>query len=154
MEIRVPPQIRSRLIEVLRKAGRCETGGILMGELLAPNCFRISDFSVSSKGGFANFVRSLVHALEPLKRFFERTGHRYRKFNYLGEWHSHPSFVTEPSARDIKSMLQIVQDPDVRATFAVLMIIRLGESEPIESSVTVFVPGGTVFQADLLWETS
>jgi integrative and conjugative element protein (TIGR02256 family) len=152
MEISIHPQVRSKLIEVLRKSGTFETGGILMGECLAPNRFRITELSVSPKGGFAHFVRSLVHALDPLRRFFERTGHQYLRFNYLGEWHSHPSFVPEPSDRDLQSMLQIVQDPDVGATFAILLIVRLRNRTILEGTVTVFVPGGAVFRADLLWE--
>jgi integrative and conjugative element protein (TIGR02256 family) len=152
MEIRVPSHIRSELIEVLQKAGGRETGGILMGECLTPNRFRITEISVSSKGGFAYFSRKLVHALDPLRRFFERTGHQYQRFNYLGEWHSHPSFVPEPSTHDLQSMLQIVQDPGVGANFVILLIVRLRDAATIEDTATVFVPGGTMFRAELLWE--
>jgi [CysO sulfur-carrier protein]-S-L-cysteine hydrolase len=152
MEIRVPPEIRSKLIETLRKAGMREAGGVLMGECLAPSRFRIADLSIAPRGGFARFFRNLAHALDPLRRFFDRTGHQYRKLNYLGEWHSHPCFLPEPSACDLQSMLKIVEDPEVGATFAVLLIVRLENAEDLEGTATVFIPGGAPFRADLVWE--
>ena len=152
MELRVPPKLRSKLIEALGTAGEHETGGILMGECLAPNCFRITDLSVSSKGSFAHFVRSVLHTLAPLRRFFDRTGHQYRRFNYLGEWHSHPSFLPEPSGPDVQSMREIVQDSGVGANFAILLIVRLRDRATIEGTATAFLPEGTHFRMALLWE--
>ena len=153
MEIRVEPRIQSKIKEALRKAGRREIGGILMGECLAPNHFRVSDLSTSARrGSFSNFIRSLVDALEPLRNFFVRTGYQYKRFNYLGEWHSHPSFVPVPSASDIQTMLEIVRDPQVGATFAVLLIVRL-DSDRLKGSATVFPASGAAFRACLIWET-
>jgi len=152
MELRVPPPIRSKLIEVLGRAGKREIGGVLMGECLGPGCFRIVELSVSPKGGFARFFRTLIQALDPLRSFFDQTGHRYRKFNYLGEWHSHPSFTPEPSSIDVGSMLQIVNDPDVGANFAVLLIVRLKDRATVEGTATVFLPKSGMFRALLLWE--
>jgi len=49
-------------------------------------------------------------------------------------------------------MLQIVQDVDVGATFAVLLIVRIVENAVIEGTATVFLPEGSMFQSDLRWE--
>jgi hypothetical protein len=51
--------------------------------------------------------------------FFER----YRRFNYLGEWHSHPSFSVQPSFEDIESMTDIVENGNSTITFAVPLIV-------------------------------
>jgi [CysO sulfur-carrier protein]-S-L-cysteine hydrolase len=66
--------------------------------------------------------------------FFER----YRRFNYLGEWHSHPSFSVQPSFEDIESMTDIVESGNSTITFAVLLIVRLRWRLWIGCSPTVF----------------
>src|SRR5436305_3382362 len=111
MDFLLPAEVASRLVAALRLAGRQEVGGILMGESLAPGRFRIAEATIQPHGGsFATFFRNVRLALKPLRRFFSRTGHDYQRFNYLGEWHSHPSFVPEPSGPDVRSMLEIVED--------------------------------------------
>ena len=155
MEVRVPADVTAKLIQALRRAGRREIGGILMGECLAPDRFRVADLTIQSRGGsFAVFVRNVVQALDPLRRFFARTDHNYLRFNYLGEWHSHPSFRPEPSVRDVRSMVDIVEDPCVGATFAVLLIVRLGVAGELEGTVTVFMPGQSPFRGDLVMEAA
>jgi proteasome lid subunit RPN8/RPN11 len=155
LDVLLPAEVASRLAIALRHAGRREIGGILMGESLESGRFRIADATIQPQGGsFAAFLRNVRSALDPLRRFFIRTGHDYRRFNYLGEWHSHPSFPPEPSAPDERSMLEIVEDPRVGATFAVLMILRLGASDALDGTVTVFVPGGQRFRANLIFETA
>ena len=127
------PQAHSRnLSEALSEAGRREVGGILMGQHLRPEVFRVADLTIQKHSGkFAAFVRALLDVMEPLRQFFEATRHDYTQFNYLGEWHSHHSFELVPSDRDRQSMRRIVDDPGVGANFAVLMLVKLGESSEL-----------------------
>lgn len=144
MRILLPEAIERRLIEALERAGRREIGGILMGESLGDEVFRVKSLTIQASGGtLANFVRRLDGLLGPLSRFFRETNHEYTRFNYLGEWHSHPSFSLRPSATDETTMRAIVEDCDVGAFFAILMIIRLKENTAIEASVTVYLPDGS-----------
>jgi integrative and conjugative element protein (TIGR02256 family) len=136
----VPRNIRGRLEEALRSSGRKETGGVLMGEHVSEDVFRIKDLTVQRRGTFASFVREVGAALKPLRRFFRETGCDYTRYNYLGEWHSHPSFPTEPSHTDSESMWDIVEDPEVGANFAVLLIARLGAGGDLDASVTAYLP--------------
>jgi hypothetical protein len=62
-------------------------------------------------------------------KFFERTEHKYSRFNYIGEWHSHPSFEVSPSGTDLDSMRRLVRDPGFKGRFAVLMITRKDPSQ-------------------------
>ena len=140
MRVLVPREVRGRLEEALRNAGRRETGGVLMGEHVSENVFRVKDLTVQRRGTFASFVREVGVALIPLRRFFRETGREYTRYNYLGEWHSHPSFPTEPSRTDSESMWAIVEDPAVGANFAVLMIARLGAGGELEASATAYLP--------------
>ena len=71
-----------------------------MGEQTAPGQFRVVDLSIDEVSGErAHFVRDAEHHRGALQAFFERTGHAYERFNYLGEWHSHPGFLNRPGHR-------------------------------------------------------
>ena len=85
MRVLVPRDVRGRLEEALRSAGRRETGGVLMGEHVSEGVFRIKDLTVQRRGTFASFVREVGAALKPLRRFFRETGRDYTRYNYLGE---------------------------------------------------------------------
>ena len=137
--ISLPNKQRVRLRTCLRGAGRREIGGILMGEQVAPDQFRIVDFSVDDKTGTAaHFVRSPEHHVEALESFFQKTGSDFKRFNYLGEWHSHPSFPVRPSQEDIMSMQSLVHgERDI--DFSALMIVTLQYFFRVEAAAYMFV---------------
>lgn len=110
---------------VVGKAGRDEIGGILMAEQMRPGTFRVVDFSVDPQtGSTAHFVRSVEQHEAELSKFYKRTGDDYARFNYLGEWHSHPNHPPRPSAEDVLSMQSLVHG-ERAIPFAVLMIVRI-----------------------------
>jgi hypothetical protein len=78
-----------------------------------------------------------------LRAFFQRAQHDYTRFNYIGEWHSHPSFEPIPSLRDDTSMREIIQDPEVGANFVVLLIVKLNQAGQILASVHTYLPDGS-----------
>ena len=150
MRVLLPPDVAERLGAVLRGVGNREIGGVLMGEHVSEGVFRVKDLTVQRDvGTFASFVREVRAALVPLRRFFAETGRNYTRYNYLGEWHSHPSFEPEPSGKDSESMWSIVEDPAVGANFAVLLIVRLGAEGELEGRATAYLPGRCRLQANL-----
>jgi [CysO sulfur-carrier protein]-S-L-cysteine hydrolase len=153
MQILLPPDIIERLIHALEQADTREIGGILMGEHIAENVFRVKDLTVQQhSGSFVTFVRMLQDIIAPLRHFFQATNHNYSRFNYLGEWHSHPSFVPEPSSRDRQTMRDLIEDPAVGAHFVVLMIVKLTQAGQLDGSVTVFQPAGLEARGELVLE--
>lgn len=153
MKLLLPPEVKGRLVDALAKAGRREVGGILMAEHVAENVFRVRDLTIQRRGGsFATFVRAVQSVLGPLGEFFRATGHNYTRFNYAGEWHSHPSFAPVPSTTDHSTMHSIVENPEVGAFFVVLMIVKLGDKRELEGSVTIYQPGGRRFRGELVIE--
>ena len=123
--ILVERPIRLRLSKHLRRSGRREIGGLLFGEQLAPGQFRLVDFSVDeATGQAARFSRSISSHSQELEQFFERTGSDYSRYNYLGEWHSHPRFPVIPSTKDCQSMLEMVRT-ETSIPFSALLIVRL-----------------------------
>ena len=142
MKIRLPNEQARKLEIALRKAGSREIGGQIFAEQLAPSDFLVTELTVQSRrGSVARFVVDLVQAARDALRFFDKTGHRYTQFNYLGEWHSHPSFAVQPSSVDLRSMRDIVADRDFRGTFAVLMIVKL-DCDQLKAGAWFFDPRG------------
>lgn len=136
----MPREFRKRLHELVREAGSREIGGVLMAEQIEPGSFRLVDFSVDSRtGGAAHFVRSVEVHQGALEAFFERTGADYGRFNYLGEWHSHPNHLPVPSDEDAASMRDLVGgERDI--PFAVLLIVRASRLR-LACTATLFEQG-------------
>lgn len=142
MRLRLPPEQATLLREALRSAGTREIGGQIFGEQLAPSDFLASEITFQRRPGtFARFVVDLIQAARDAVHFFDRTDHRYIRFNYIGEWHSHPSFDVSPSVADISAMRALVADPDFKGNFAVLMITRLDRSN-MTIGAWIFDPAG------------
>ena len=153
MKIHLSTDIQKRLIRALEKAGPHEIGGVLMGEHIDEAEFCIVDLTIQEQSGsVAFFIRLVADIVQPLKEFFKRTGYNYRKFNYLGEWHSHPSFPPVPSEKDIQSMQEIVTDSDTGANFAILLIVRLKGAQEIEATATTFLRDGKSLECQLIKE--
>jgi hypothetical protein len=141
MKLLLPQRVIKRLKRKLR--GRInEVGGVMVGEHVAADTFRIVDISFQKRGGtIAHFVRDPAHHKAFLVEFFKKTGHDYKRFNYIGEWHSHPAFDPLPSGEDFVTMYDMVEDPDVGVNFAVLIIARLKGWRALELSATLFRAG-------------
>ncbi len=152
MRLLLPPEIVSQLALALKKAGRREIGGVLMGEHLGPDLFIVKEVTVQYKGGsFAAFLRRASEILGPLRAFFEKTGNDFTRFNYLGEWHSHHSFALIPSTKDHKSMLGIIMDREFGAHFVILLLVAMNGNGALLTDLTVYQPSrvpykGTVDQ--------
>jgi integrative and conjugative element protein (TIGR02256 family) len=155
MKIRLPPALQRRLKGELVLAKYREVGGLLMAEHLSDDDYRIVDLSVQRTGGSAVcFIRDPKKHRAQLDRFFARTGRNYTRFNYLGEWHSHPWAPVSPSSRDSRTMQALVRDPEVGANVLVLVIVRLAAGGTLESSATVFRAGDMARRADLTLEST
>jgi [CysO sulfur-carrier protein]-S-L-cysteine hydrolase len=140
MRIELAADIPKRFHTSLRQAGNREIGGVLFAEQIKPSHFCIVDFSLDPcSGSHARFRRDPQAHQKTLDEFFLRTGQDFQRFNYLGEWHSHPSFSVRPSAQDLSTMTDIVEDQNSAIAFAVLLIVRLRLRVWIDHSLTIFV---------------
>lgn len=149
MRLRLPADQAVGLREALRLAGSKEIGGQIFGEQLAPSDFAAAELTFQKRPGtFARFVVDLIQAARDAVRFFDRTAHHYERYNYIGEWHSHPSFAVRPSEVDVASMRKLVTDPEFKGRFAVLMIVRLDGGE-LTCGAWLFDPFGRAFAITL-----
>ena len=151
MKILLPNEIERRLINALKSAGFLEIGGVLMGERVDDTVFRVVDVTIQKHYGQRNFFfREVKEAVSGLIQFFRRTGKQYQRFNYLGEWHSHPSFSINPSQKDMSSMIEIVIDTG--ANFAVLLIIKLNAHEMLVGNAFAIFPNQERIACELIFE--
>ena len=125
LTVRLRPETCLVMQQACERAGSRETGGMLFAEHSGEDEFTVLEATVASTGWFSTFVRTLDDGLRRLEAFFKHTRHRYTRFNYLGEWHSHPSFALEPSSVDDKTMMSLVTDRALGARFVVLVIVRI-----------------------------
>jgi [CysO sulfur-carrier protein]-S-L-cysteine hydrolase len=139
MRLEVTQALVDKMRADLKRAGRQEIGGMLFAEQLAPNRFKIVDCSTDfHSGSHSTFRRDPVVHNVLLRQFFERTGNDFRRFNYLGEWHSHPSFSVRPSPEDVAEMTGLVQDNKSGISFAVLLVVRIRFRLWLDASATLF----------------
>lgn len=149
MRMRLANDQLEKLKPALAQAGTKEIGGQFFGEQLAPSDFVITDVAIQARrGSFARFMVDLVEAGRNALSFFDRTQHQYRRFNYIGEWHSHPSFEVKPSQQDIETMVKLVTDPAFKGSFAILMIVRL-DGDVVSKGAWLFDPQGTARAIDV-----
>lgn len=148
MRVDFPTHLIDEVTQACRRSGIHEVGGILFGEHIDTEHFRVVELTVDQQGLVASFKRSIQHVLGSCKRFFRKTNHDYSRFNYLGEWHSHPSYELFPSSRDDQSMFDIVCDQSVGANFVVLVIVRL-HKESLDLRGWVYFPDKTRSDVDI-----
>jgi len=142
MQIALPSAVRKKICRELSLAGRRETGGLLLAEQLDDQGrFRVVDVTVDPSGGESAYFerRPELHA-QALEAFFEKHGNDFGRFNYLGEWHSHPSFPVDPSSTDMRTMQAMVEDAG-NIDFAVLMIVRLRMFVMLQVGTYLFIRG-------------
>jgi hypothetical protein len=142
MLVEVTPDVDARLRKALHQAGQREIGGMLFAEQLAPAHFRVMDFSLDLfSGSHTHFRREPRMHQKALTEFFEKTGRDFNRFNYLGEWHSHPSFSVTPSTEDVETMQSLVENDSGAVSFALLLIVRLRFWLWMDHSLTTFARG-------------
>lgn len=151
LTISIPADIQDLLIKALSKSGIHECGGVLMGEHIGINHFRVSSLTVQKTGAIVSFVRGITDAIKAIRHFHKSTNNNYQRFNYLGEWHSHPLFSVQPSSKDHHTMRELVSDLKVGANFVVLLIFRL-EDNNLEGSAHTYLPDGSCHQSILDFE--
>ena len=146
----LPAEVAAKVQDALLRSGKREVGGVMMAEHTSVNTFIVRDLTVHRRGTFASFIRRIEEAWSTLTRFFESTKHDYEHFNYIGEWHSHPSFEIFPSGRDHQSMREIISDSSVGANFVVLMIVKLSPEGALIGTAHTYLPNGRFQRSELV----
>lgn len=155
MKLRIAQKTLEAWRSALGSAGTKEVGGVLFGEHVGAEDFRVVEITKQRrKGGEVSFRRKSREAKRALKRLSKTHGHNYTRFNYLGEWHSHPNAPVMPSQRDCLTMQSLLADPDSDAYFLVLIIVRINGFGQIELSANTFLASGHMLECSIQIEDS
>lgn len=141
IEVILSAKCARKLKRELRAAGRNEIGGVLAAEQIGDGKFLVKAMSVQRDGTPTSFVRDPVQHRKFMRRFHLLAGNQPQRFNYLGEWHSHPSFLALPSAPDLREMYAEIADSEQAASFLVLIIVKLGKDSALTGSAHAFRRG-------------
>lgn len=150
MNLRIPHPIAEEWSNSLKKAGNKEIGGVLFGEHVGESDFRIVHATKQTGGGgHSYFRRKGSAARREINRLSAEHGDNYERFNYLGEWHSHPNAPAIPSTKDELTMQRLLIDPDTNAHFLVLIIMQLIQDKTIEMSAIAYLRSGHIVHCNI-----
>ena len=140
----------------LQSAGLCEIGGVLFGEQLSEGYFRVvgAKQQAVTFGTRNRFCRNGVEARETISFSHHRYGGDPERFNYLGEWHSHPNTSVVPSDIDEQTMTQLVVEQAGAVNFLVLIIVRISKLESLELGAQAYLTSGHVLPCEVDFETT
>lgn len=152
IEIILSIKCAMKLERELRNAGDSEIGGVLAAEQIAESKFIVRALSVQRNGSSTSFVRDPNYHRKFMRRFHRLTGNQPQRFNYLGEWHSHPNFLALPSKPDLVAMDKEIHDIEQTASFLVLVIVKLAKNAELVGSAHAFRREQSVIRATLKTE--
>lgn len=140
-----------RWVDDLARARSRELGGVLFGEQIAEGDFRVVETTRQRLwGGTATtFHRRGGRARKEILAFHEKLGGDPERFNYLGEWHSHPSTPVWPSIQDEVTMYQLLADQGAAVNFLVLMILKLDRDSRLQIGAQTYLSSGHKIQCEI-----
>ena len=103
-----------------------EVGGLMMGEKVGDNTFRVMDVSLTiGEPGRYNLDPAKHQAFvdDFLAKFCDEG-----RFGIIGSWHSHPSGNPEPSKGDLQTLKDTMAHPSNNLSFKVLLVACLDEN--------------------------
>jgi len=154
MKLRIQKPTIEAWVHDLKRAGSREIGGVLFGEQLTVGEFRIVGATRQRFGGGSKlrFHRRGGQARKDILSMHNRYGWDAERFNYLGEWHSHPNFPALPSARDEVTMYQLLADQKGAVNFLVLAIVRLSKTGLFEIGARTYLTTGQKIDCEIIAE--
>lgn len=104
------------------RAGKVEAGGILLGRVYPTEVVieTVTPPNPADKAGRYFFERSRTAAQRAIN--FAWSVSQGEQI-YLGEWHSHPEQVAEPSSRDRAMILNNLRDAKMDIDFLILVVL-------------------------------
>ena len=154
MKLRIAQKTLDGWAKALRRARHREIGGVLFGEHVSEADFRIVEATTQARGGNnVAFQRKVGKARRDLKSLARRHGDDPERFNYLGEWHSHPNAPAAPSCVDEITMYQLLADPETNVNFLVLLVNRLNDQGALELSAVAYLASGHKIPCDIVVES-
>ncbi|MEQ9442146.1 MAG: Mov34/MPN/PAD-1 family protein [Cyclobacteriaceae bacterium] len=125
-----------KIIAIAKRAGTCETGGVLIGRYTeTQDCALLTQVVGPTQDSTAGrtWFRRGIKGLQRLIDHYWKSEHSY----YLGEWHFHPFAPPAPSSQDLRQMNNIACSHSYNCPEPLLLI--LGGDPQAEYTIRVFV---------------
>ncbi|WP_282611014.1 Mov34/MPN/PAD-1 family protein [Pelagibius sp. Alg239-R121] len=144
MRLRIPKAMIERWASDLKGAGRKEIGGVLFGEQIAEGDFRIVEATRQRffGGTVTTFKRRGGAARREILALHKEFGGDPERFNYFGEWHSHPAAPVWPSLQDEITMYNLLADQGEAVNFLVLIIVKLDADAQFHIGAQTYLASG------------
>lgn len=153
LSLMIPRPQMSKMQVCLKQGGIREIGGWLAAEQIAPGDFKLIGFTVDLEVGTRDRFDSLPGPhTEQLDQILMANVNRAGRVDYLGEWHSHPTFPPFPSEMDLAAMTNMVENSG--PSFAALVIVRLVDPSSIQATITTFQRGQPPANGRLIIESA
>lgn len=151
LKLTIPRAQLKKMQICLKEGGIREIGGWLAAEQIAPGDFKLVGFTVDFEVGTWDHFESVPGShTEQLDEILTENENRSGRVDYLGEWHSHPTFPPVPSTMDLAAMTNMVENSG--PAFAALIIVRMLDTTSIEASITTFQRGQPPAKGRLTFE--
>jgi proteasome lid subunit RPN8/RPN11 len=110
-------------------AGSVEAGGLMMGEALGDNTFRVTDVSLTIGETDRYYLDPAEH--ESFRASFLAKFSDADRYGLIGSWHSHPSGNPVPSQADLNTLKTTMDHPSTNLDFKVMLIVCRDEKDTL-----------------------
>lgn len=155
MRIRIERPTIDDWVKHLKRAGPREIGGVLFGEQIDEGYFRIVEATKQRYWSGTNdrFCRKGTQARKDIQSLHRRYGRQPTRFNYFGEWHSHPNAAVVPSLRDEMTMTDLLAEQAGAVNFLVLVVVRILHEGVLELSARAYLASGHILSCEVEVDT-
>ncbi len=131
MKIIIPQKITKIIYNQVKKHSPNETKGALFARRINDELFEIDAVYLEKKiGSFAFVVLENNSKYKEFQKKYNKTHHfDFKNHNYIGDWHSHPSFELIPSGYDIKEVQNDLEKSN--ANFLIQIIVKVSNDRLI-----------------------
>lgn len=128
-------RVVAKMRDGIPRAGLLEVGGLMMGENVADNVFRVLDISLTVGEPGRYYLDPAEHQsfVDEFRGEFCDEG----RFRLIGSWHSHPSGDPEPGKRDLQTLRATMAHPSTDLAFKVLLIACLDANAQLRAGGVV-----------------
>ncbi len=125
MKIIIPKKLTKKIFNQVKKGKLNETKGALFARKISDDIFEVDDVYIESKVGSFAFVELVNNKKYQVyqKSYHKKNGYDYVNHNYIGDWHSHPSFELYPSSYDMAEVKSDLKKSN--AKFLVQVIVKI-----------------------------
>lgn len=126
MKIIIPKNFSNKIFERIKETAPNETKGALFAQKINDNLYVVDDVYFEKKVGSFAFVELYNNKIyqQFQRKYHEKHNNDFKNHNYIGDWHSHPSFECYPSGFDQLEVQADLQQSNARFLIQTILKIK------------------------------